>query len=102
MGYPNLLGFRAGICSPFYFYDLEREEQTSLRVFPFCAMDSTLHHQLNLKAEEALEEVKAMVDEVRSVNGTFIFVSHNNLVGRNSEFKGWKMQYEELIRYAKD
>jgi len=102
MGYHNLLGFRAGICTPFYFYDVEREEQTALRVFPFCAMDSALHHQMGLKAEQALDEVKAVVDEVRRVHGTFIFVAHNNLVGRDSEFKGWRPQFEELIRYAKE
>jgi hypothetical protein len=102
MGYQNLLGFRAGICSSFYAYDLEREEQTSLRVMPFCAMDSTLHFELALKAEPALEEVKAYVDEVRKVNGTFIFVAHNNLVGTDSPFKGWKECYDELIRYAKE
>jgi hypothetical protein len=102
MGYPNLLGFRAGICSPFYFYDVERDEQTSLRVFPFCAMDSTLYHQMGLSAEAAVDEVKVIVDAVRRVQGTFIFVAHNNLIGHASEFKGWRHQYDELIRYAKE
>jgi hypothetical protein len=102
MGYQNILGFRAGICSSFYFYDINREEQTSLRIHPFCAMDSTLHHQLSLSADSALEEVKQYVDEVRKVNGTFIFVAHNNLIGPQSEFKGWSARFEELIQYAKE
>ncbi|GDX47749.1 MAG: polysaccharide deacetylase family protein [Bacteroidetes bacterium] len=102
MGYHNILGFRAGICTPFHFYDINREEQTSLRIHPFCAMDSTLHHQLNLTSETALEEVKQYVDEVRKVNGTFTFIAHNNLIGAQSEFAGWSTQFEELIKYAKE
>lgn len=102
MGYHNMPGFRAGICSPFLFYDIQREEQTALRIFPFCAMDSTLHHQMALSADSALEEVKQYVDEVRKVNGTFIFVAHNNLIGPNSEFVGWQSRFEELIKYAKE
>jgi hypothetical protein len=102
MGYHNILGFRAGICTPFHFYDINREEQTSLRIHPFCAMDSTLHHQLNLTSETALEEVKQYVDEVRKVNGTFTFIAHNNLIGAQSEFAGWSNQFEELIKYAKE
>ncbi|HZF99791.1 MAG TPA: polysaccharide deacetylase family protein [Chitinophagales bacterium] len=102
MGYQNLLGFRAGICSPFNFYDIERDEQTALRVFPFAAMDSTLHHQMGLKAEAALEEVKTIADEVRRVQGLFVFVAHNNLIGAASPFKGWRHSFDELIRYVKD
>jgi hypothetical protein len=36
LGYSSLAGFRAGIASPFLFYDLEKEEATQLRVFPFA------------------------------------------------------------------
>ncbi len=102
MGYQSILGFRAGICSPYNFYDIEREESTALRVYPFCAMDSTLHHQLNLSADTALDEVKQYVDEVRKVNGMFIFIAHNNLIDTHSEFKGWQSRFEELIQYAKE
>ena len=102
MGYPNNLGFRASICSPFQFYDIEREEPTGLKIYPFAAMDATLHHQIELKAEEAFEEVKPYVDEVRKMNGTFIFVAHNNLIAANSPFTDWRSYFEELIKYAKD
>jgi hypothetical protein len=102
MGYPNYLGFRASICSPFQFYDIEREEPTGLKIYPFSCMDSTLHHEIELKADVALEEVKAYSDEVRKVNGTFTFVAHNNLIAASSPFKGWRNSFEELIKYVKD
>ena len=102
MGYPDFLGFRASICTPYNFYDLKKEESTSLMIYPFCAMDSTMHHQLAITAETALLETKILIDEVRKVNGTFIFVAHNNLIGKDSEFKGFQESFEEIIQYAKE
>ena len=42
MGYASHLGFRAGICSPFRFYNLLEEKETDLVVYPFQVMDVTL------------------------------------------------------------
>ncbi len=36
MGYGSINGFRASVCSPFYWYDLEKEAATSLMLYPFC------------------------------------------------------------------
>ncbi len=102
MGYPNTLGYRASICTPFNFYDIEREEPTGLKIYPFAAMDSTLHHRMELPAEEAFEEVKPYIDEARKVNGTFIFIAHNNLIANGTTFKDWFPNFEELIKYAKE
>ena len=41
MGYASHLGFRASICTPFYFYDLELESSTIMKVHPFSVMDAT-------------------------------------------------------------
>jgi hypothetical protein len=40
MGYGSINGFRASVASPFHWYDLERDEQTDLMVYPFCLMDA--------------------------------------------------------------
>ncbi len=39
MGYPDYNGFRAGTSRSFYWYDLERESQSMLRVVPFEYID---------------------------------------------------------------
>ncbi|MFI5164946.1 MAG: DUF7033 domain-containing protein, partial [Bacteroidia bacterium] len=46
LGYAGNIGFRASICTPFYFYDLEKEETTTLRLNPFAVMDATLNTYL--------------------------------------------------------
>jgi len=42
MGYANALGFRAGTCTSFLFYDLDYEIQTPLLMKPVCANDTLL------------------------------------------------------------
>lgn len=102
MGHASILGFRASITSPFFFYDLLKDEQTNLKIFPFAAMDSTLHYYLNLSPKSALEELKLLVNEVKSVQGTFIFIAHNDLISPTSVWKGWSKYFEEFIAYARE
>ncbi len=40
MGYGSINGFRASVASPFYWYDLEKEETTYLLLYPFCYMEA--------------------------------------------------------------
>ena len=51
MGFVDAIGFRAGISSPFPFYDLERDHETELLVHPFCVMDTTLQKYLKQTPE---------------------------------------------------
>jgi len=53
MGYAALPGFRAGICSPYNFYDLDIEVETKLRVHPFMVMDGTLKDYMKLTPTDA-------------------------------------------------
>ena len=36
IGYHDAYGFRAGTCKPFLFFDVEKNETTKLRLFPFA------------------------------------------------------------------
>ncbi|MBK8309804.1 MAG: hypothetical protein IPL04_01790 [Chitinophagaceae bacterium] len=40
MGYGSINGFRASVASSFYWYDLVKEEQTELLLYPFCYMEA--------------------------------------------------------------
>jgi hypothetical protein len=98
MGYGSINGFRASVASPFYWYDLEKEEQTKLMIYPFCFMDANSFYKQNLSPQEALEELKHFYHVVRSVNGTLITIWHNNFLGTAKKFKGWREMYEEFVR----
>lgn len=100
MGYASDIGFRASICTPFYFYDLDMEVATDLKVFSFAVMDSSLKYYLKLQPEQAMEHIKPLVEEIKKVNGTFISLWHNESLGYSNNWKGWKFVYEELIKEA--
>ena len=101
MGYAAHLGFRASICTPFYFYDLEIESPTKLKVHPFAVMDATFKYYLKLSPEQALKEIQLIVDEVKSVDGHFISLWHNETWSDYKEWKGWQFLYEQMLQYIK-
>jgi hypothetical protein len=101
MGFASKPGFRAGTCTSFYFYDLEMEEQTLLKIFPFQVMDGTLNQYMKLNQEEAVEKIRKIVNSVKFVNGTFISLWHNESVGEQREWKGWSDVYEEMLKICK-
>jgi hypothetical protein len=75
MGYADTIGFRAGTCTPFLFYDLDYEIQTPLKIYPYQIMDfALLKHVSFLDKKETL--LKA-ISEVQKVNGSFTFIFHN-------------------------
>ncbi|MBN2175040.1 MAG: polysaccharide deacetylase family protein [Bacteroidales bacterium] len=100
MGFAAQPGFRASICSPFNFYDLDLDFETKLRIHPFSIMDGTLRDYLNLGTEEALEQISQLIDEVKAVKGTFISLWHNESLGETKRWTGWRGVYEEMTRKA--
>ena len=100
MGYSSMTGFRAGICTPFYFYDLIGEKETKLRVHPLSVMDVTLKDHLSLSPEKAKKHVQGIIDEIRSVKGTFISLWHNQALSNYREWKDWREVYEQIIQKA--
>lgn len=98
MGYHTQMGFRAGTCSPFYFYDLDYEIQTPLKVFPFCVTDELLKLHLKLSPQEALEKIRTLQQEVKKVNGLFISIFHNAILSDMESNKDWADVYEEMLQ----
>jgi hypothetical protein len=100
MGYASSPGFRAGICDPFYFYDLDLETATNLRVHPFQVMEGTLKDYLQKDTDQSLDIIKMLIDEVKNVKGTFISLWHNESLSNAKRWKGWNEVYAEMIKYA--
>ena len=100
MGYASETGFRASICTPYRFYDLDLDVGTRLTLVPFMLMDGTMKDYLKISPDEAILRAQALIDEVRAVNGTFVTLWHNQSVNDLEEWKGWKRVYEEIVGYA--
>ena len=102
MGYADQLGFRASICSSFNFYDLEEEQETKLKIHPFCVMDATLKYYIRTHPSAALDHINSILKQVKAVNGTFISLWHNETFSDYKEWEGWKELYEQMIQSVKE
>lgn len=100
MGYAFQVGFRASICTPFNFYDLDTELETKLKIHPFAVMEGTLKYHMKLQPKAGFEKIRSLIDEVKAVGGVFISLWHNDTVNDRKIWKGWKAVYEEMVIYA--
>jgi len=94
MGYTHEMGFRAGTCTPFQFYDIPLEVKQPIKIHPFALHDYAL---LTAKNEEQIaEKIKAIHAEVKKVGGSFVTVFSNELLGGDEKFD-WKKIYKNVI-----
>ena len=98
MGYASHYGFRASTCTPFYFYDLDYEIQTPLKIYPFAVMDGTLRDYLELSYKRAYEVIIKLAQEVKKVDGTFITLFHNDTISNKGKWRRWKKLYIDIFK----
>ncbi|MBP9079493.1 MAG: polysaccharide deacetylase family protein [Flavobacteriales bacterium] len=101
MGLADGVGFRAGTCTPFPFFDLIADEQSTLMVHPFAIMDSAMAYKLKLSPEQAILKANQLVDAVRAVEGTFISVWHERFLSDYGDEAGWGRVAREVLAYAR-
>ncbi|MDB5277818.1 MAG: hypothetical protein JWR61_2773 [Ferruginibacter sp.] len=98
MGYGSINGFRASVTSSFYWFDLENNETTSLRIHPFCFMEANSYYEQKLSADSAFEELMQYYTACKEVNGELITIWHNHMVGEDNLYKGWGRMYENFLK----
>lgn len=96
MGYLNNLGFRAGTCTPFLFYDLDYEIQTPLRVCPFQVIDFALLKSASLLDKK--QELTKIILEVKKVGGTFTAIFHNYTFSNEERWQGYKELFNLILK----
>jgi peptidoglycan/xylan/chitin deacetylase (PgdA/CDA1 family) len=102
LGYPETLGFRASTCTPFYWFDLSKNEKTTLKIYPLGLMDGTLKEYLKLAPEEAIQQAKTLIDWYKKYNGTFVLLWHNSSFNELEGWKSWNTVYEEILQYLNE
>ena len=94
MGFVDRIGFRAGTCTPFYFYDLENELTTNLKILPFAYMDGVLNDKLKYNTENSSKLISEIKQQVKNVNGSFNAVWHNESLSNQDRWNGWRRVFE--------
>lgn len=98
MGYLNNIGFRAGTCTPFLFYDLDYEIQTPLRICPFQVIDFALLSNSSLLDKK--QELSKIINEVKRVRGTFTAIFHNYTFSKDARWRGFKELFNLILESA--
>jgi len=98
LGFPDALGFRAGIAHPFRPWDFARDRPADLVEVPLAVMDATLAEEryAALSAAEAKPLVLALLDWAAENGGAFSILWHPERFDGPSA-RGWDRLYFELI-----
>jgi hypothetical protein len=97
MGYSSRVGFRAGTCRSFMFYDLTAEQEFPLLIHPFALMDVTLRQYMQMDPRAAEVKIFELIQKVRQVRGTFISIWHNESLSDKGVWKGWPNVFVNMI-----
>jgi peptidoglycan/xylan/chitin deacetylase (PgdA/CDA1 family) len=98
LGFPDALGFRAGIAHPFRPWDFSRDQAADLVEVPLAVMDATLAEEryANLSAADAKPRVLELLDWAAENGGAFSILWHPERFDSPSA-RGWDRLYFETI-----
>jgi hypothetical protein len=99
LGFADNIGFRAGTCTPFNFYNLKTESEMQLKIYPLQVMDVTLKYYLELTPEDAFSKVTAIINETEKVKGTFISLWHNSYIFDAQNNNQWIQLYPSILSF---
>ena len=100
MSFAEAPGFRAGTCTPFYFFDVEKDEATSLKLYPACIMESTFRDDIVIPVTDVLPYFKQYFDEVNKVAGHFICIWHNDTLAANNK-QHFRWLHQQILQYIR-
>ena len=103
LGFAEHIGFRRGTCLPFYLYNFEKNDISTVLEIPLIAMDASLlfNKYMGLSLKESVPAVVALIEEVKKFNGVFTILWHNTSFS-DYKYTGWCEVYEQIISYCKD
>lgn len=98
MGFADHVGYRAGISTPYTWFDARTNRETTLRVIPFVAMDGTMRKYMQCTPFEAITLLKPIIAEVKQLNGQFCFLWHNSSFTSAEGWSGWDDVFQWIIK----
>jgi hypothetical protein len=98
MGFHDQPGFRAGLCTPFPWFDLTSNREENLIIVPFMLMDRTFTEYLHISTDEAFKIIVSIIDKTVNIQGQFVSIWHNEPPDR-SNADAWFDVYKKMQSY---
>lgn len=100
LGFNRNIGFRAGVCHPFYLWDYKQSLSHSVLEIPQIIMDGALFYSNSLELDEktAIEQCIAIMDKVKRVGGVLTISWHPDHLNKKKFFNTYKAILEEASR----
>ena len=99
MIYASQSGYRTGLCVPYNWFDLEKNESTNLTIHPSTIMEGTLRDYNKYSPEKATEVISQLLNQSKKQGGEFISVWHNDSFVPSQ--KNWIEVYKKLLINSK-
>lgn len=99
LGFYARVGFRCGCCFSYPYWDVEQRKELPIIVRPMTIMEGTLFTQ-DASVESLKEKMCALVDVVKQYEGEFVFLWHNDNLGRE-QFCHFSEVYVGVINHIK-
>ncbi len=93
-------GFRAGLCTPYKWFDLEKNEATNLTIHPSTVMEGTLRDYNKLPSNQATDYINTLIMEVKNQGGEFVSIWHNDSFV--TEQQEWIDVYKHTVLNSKN
>lgn len=101
MGFASSIGFRAGTAYAFDWYNLSTENCTSLKIWPFIAMDITLRNYMRLRPKDAFNRLELIHQQLKLTGGNLITIWHNSSFCETEGWKKWVQAYKDFVNNMK-
>jgi hypothetical protein len=98
LGFPDVVGFRAGIARPFRPWDFATDAPANILEIPLAAMDATLAEEryLGLSAKRAEPRLTALLDWAAANGGAFAILWHPDRFDPLTS-GGWDRLYSRVL-----
>ncbi len=97
-GYPDMPGFRNGMCHPFKPYDLYAKKEVDIVEIPLTIMDGSL---FGMPIDKAWAAIKGLIETTHKNNGVITILWHN--ITFDEIFSGgWAKLYEKILLLLKE
>ncbi len=98
LGYTDAIGFRSGMCHPFFPYNILKRDYIDILEINLNIMDSSLFKSVK-SFDEAWNNAKYLIDITQKYGGVLTLLWHNSCF--NCSFRlHWERMYEKILKYC--